>query len=203
MKWLWTTGIALILLMLPQIAFAHTGLETASPSENELIKEPLTEIRLKFNTDIETLSRITLKDEQENEIAIAVEIDQDTMTGTLDKPLDNGKYTVNWSIMGEDTHVIKGNYTFTVDAPVVEPPKEEAKVPEPAPLDSQEDPAAAASTHSSAYDNGETAQTASPDKKTSETTKQTSYSWIYYVVGAVLLLFVLDWILGKRRKQQS
>lgn len=210
MKWLYTTGIALLLLMAPQIAFAHTGLESASPSENEMIKEPLTEIRLKFNTDIESLSRIVLHDEQENEIAIAVDINQDTMTGKLDKPLENGTYTVNWSIMGEDTHVIKGSYSFTVQAPVEQSPEEETQLPDQAPPDSQtppdsqDEPAAEASANSAEANSGGSAQTASPDKPASEgSTKQTSYNWVYYVFGAVLLLLALDWIFGKRRKQRS
>lgn len=40
-------------------------------------------------------------------------------------PLENGNYTVSYKIIGADSHVIEGNYTFSVDRPEQEQAQEE------------------------------------------------------------------------------
>ncbi len=95
--------------------FAHTGLKDASPSEGETVTEELQEITMEFNTAIENGSLFTLLDENGIEVAFEdIRLDKNKLIGTTSEPLIEGRYTVNWSIVGEDGHLIKGEYAFTV-----------------------------------------------------------------------------------------
>lgn len=104
-------------MLFPAAVYAHTGLKTASPEESELVTKPLEKIYLTFATKIESISKIKVLDESGNEVPVKVVTGKDDMTGTFETPLPNGKYTVEWKIIGADGHAIKDQYSFTLDAP--------------------------------------------------------------------------------------
>ncbi|WP_100404117.1 copper resistance CopC family protein [Bacillus sp. FJAT-42315] len=94
---------------------AHTGLQSSYPTEGEMVEGEVKEITMEFNTSIEKGSLFTLFDEKGTEIALEdIQIDKNKLIGTTSESLTEGLYTVNWSIVGEDGHLIKGEYTFTV-----------------------------------------------------------------------------------------
>lgn len=94
---------------------AHTGLESSFPADGETVKKEVKEITMEFNTSIEKGSLFTLLDDNGIEVALEdIQLNDNKLVGTTSEPLKQGRYTVNWSIVGEDGHLIKGEYTFTV-----------------------------------------------------------------------------------------
>ncbi|MFZ7947213.1 MULTISPECIES: copper resistance CopC family protein [Bacillaceae] len=110
-----------LLVMIPTIASAHTELTSSNPAENQVVTEDLKEIVLTYGGKIESLSTMTLiKDGQEGP-EVSVTPKENQLIGTLSAPLENGSYTLTWSIAGEDGHPITGEIPFTVE-------KEEVKL---------------------------------------------------------------------------
>lgn len=110
-----TLLVLMILMLLPNTVFAHTGLKSSTPNDKEIISQPLTEILLEFNTALEKLSTFTLIDTQGQKVIVDnINVDENKLKGTFKSPLPNGDYTVNWKIVGEDGHVIERSFAFSV-----------------------------------------------------------------------------------------
>lgn len=108
-------GLTLLVFLLSgPSAFAHTGLESSTPAEGEVVTEELQEMVLAFNTELEKASSFTVKDAEGMEIPLGVSVENDTMVGTLGAAMADGEYTVNWNIIGADGHPIEGAYAFTL-----------------------------------------------------------------------------------------
>ncbi|MCK6256614.1 copper resistance protein CopC [Fictibacillus sp. KIGAM418] len=120
---------AVFFLCSASIASAHTGLESSQPAEGAVIKENLSKITLTFESKIENLSTMKVtKDGKPLDVKVAVK--NNIMTGTAPSPLENGKYKVNYKIIGADGHIIQKDYSFAVQKPkeekaVKEAPKKE------------------------------------------------------------------------------
>lgn len=112
---LFTAVLLGMLVLQAPVAMAHTKLSSSNPAEGAVVSEPLQEIVLTFNTEIEPLSTFTLKDEGGNEVAgIGVSVQGTEMTGLLEQAAGNGRYTVEWKIVGRDGHPIQGELGFEV-----------------------------------------------------------------------------------------
>ncbi|MDD9785755.1 copper resistance protein CopC [Priestia megaterium] len=108
-------------LAVPTVSFAHTHVQTTVPENGATVTAPLKEIKLTFETHIEKISTITVtKDGQKISLA-SQKVEGHDLIASLDQPLENGSYTVNWEIVGEDGHVMKDSIAFKVDV------KDEAK----------------------------------------------------------------------------
>lgn len=105
-----------VVFQLPSFAFAHSELESATPAEGEKVTTDLETVVLTFSTKIESLSTIKLKNDNK-EIPLQVSVEDDQMIGKMNAPLENGNYTVEYKVIGADSHVIEGNYTFSVERP--------------------------------------------------------------------------------------
>lgn len=98
--------------------FAHTGIKSSSPENGETIVDEIQEIMLKFDTEVEQNSTFTLKTKGGDPISIRnINLDEEIMEGTLDEPLNNGDYELDWSIIGVDGHPIEGTLSFSVKVP--------------------------------------------------------------------------------------
>lgn len=113
-----------IVLNLPISVFAHSDLESATPAKGEKVTTDLEAVVLTFSTKIESLSTMKLKNENE-EIPLQISIEDNQMIGKMNNRLENGNYTVEYKIIGADSHVIEGNYSFAVDRPEQAQPKQE------------------------------------------------------------------------------
>lgn len=100
----------------------HTALEAASPGEGARVERPVTEIRLRFTTEVQAaLSSITLRGPSG---VVASTEEPGVVTGSggqelrlpLEDPLPGGAYTVEWRTAGPDSHPIEGRYDFRVQA---------------------------------------------------------------------------------------
>ena len=131
MKRLFTAVAAILLAMsISTSAFAHSHISGTNPADGEVVTEPLQEIILEFDGDIEQGSFIDVTTTSGEEIDVQdIIIGEGTLTGTLAEPLQNDDYQVNWSIISADGHPLEGEFTFAVDAPVSESEEEVTEEP--------------------------------------------------------------------------
>ena len=57
-------------------------------------------------------------------------IEDGEMWATFLQPIENGDYKVEWKIIGADGHPINGEFSFSVNVPVIETPAEEQIEPQ-------------------------------------------------------------------------
>ncbi|MEH7549098.1 MULTISPECIES: copper resistance CopC family protein [Bacillaceae] len=118
-----------LLVMVPSMASAHTELTSSNPAANQVVIEDQKQMVLTYEGKIESLSTMTLvKDGQEIPFA-NVTPKENHLIGIISTPLENGSYTIKWSIAGEDGHPITGEIPFTVQKEVKEDQKAETKQP--------------------------------------------------------------------------
>ena len=117
-----STGILAVLAisLLATAANAHPKLTSASPAADVSSKVSPTEIKLNFSEGvIAKFSGLELKDEAGKTSATGVPTndpkDQKQLIVPLPTPLTAGHYTVTWHAVSEDTHRVKGEYSFGVD----------------------------------------------------------------------------------------
>lgn len=118
--------ISIFFLTYASSALAHTGLESSSPQNGDIVKEELEQITLTFETKIEQGSTFELQNSIGETIPVAnISLAENQLVGAFSNPLENGEYQVTWNIIGADGHLIEGIVSFTVDVPVTEAPVEE------------------------------------------------------------------------------
>ncbi|WP_158582993.1 copper resistance CopC family protein [Lysinibacillus yapensis] len=118
-----TIAAAAVLLAttISHTAFAHSNLGASNPADGEVVAEPLNEITLEFEGQIEQGSFIEVTTTSGQAVEIQdITIGEGTLTGTVAEPLPNGDYSVNWSIISADGHPLEGDFSFKVDVPVTE-----------------------------------------------------------------------------------
>ena len=101
-----------------QSALAHPKLMETVPSANARAQSPL-DIKLTFSEAlIAKFSKVDLKDQAGKPVetgpATADQRDKKLLVVPLKSPLAPGQYTVEWQVVSEDTHRIKGSYSFEV-----------------------------------------------------------------------------------------
>lgn len=107
-------------------AFAHTGLESSTPSNGQVIQEELKDITLTFEGKIEQGSSFEVRSTDGATISVDnISINDGQMTGTLSNALENGDYEVIWNIVGADGHPIEGSIPFTVEVATATTPVDE------------------------------------------------------------------------------
>jgi methionine-rich copper-binding protein CopC len=114
------TLAVLAISLLATSANAHPKLNSVSPTPDVSSKVSPTEIKLNFSEGvIAKFSGLELKDEAGKTIATGVPAndprDQKQLVVPLPAPLTAGHYTVTWHAVSEDTHRVKGEYSFGVD----------------------------------------------------------------------------------------
>ena len=120
-----------ILLFLPMTANAHSPLTSSSPQSGEKLNGPPAEIVLVFKSSVKLIkvSLSALSEKQSKSPLGKLFGDHDSKPIALDTSslmkirkrhfislplLGSGKYLFAWLAMGEDSHVIKGEFTFTI-----------------------------------------------------------------------------------------
>ena len=107
--------IALALgLGLTAAVYAHTPLKASSPAADTVLAAPRA-IELTFNGDVR-LTAVTLTDPggHEKHLDAVPAAVASTFSLAIHEPLAPGKYTVVWRAVGGDTHIITGEFGFTV-----------------------------------------------------------------------------------------
>ncbi|MFT4788474.1 MAG: methionine-rich copper-binding protein CopC [Paraglaciecola sp.] len=97
--------------------FAHTGLTSSIPANNAMLMKSPEKVKVVFKDEVRLVSLSVLNAKVES-----VEIDfapsmKASETFSYDLPmLMPSNYTVSWTIMGEDGHKMKGDFSFMVHA---------------------------------------------------------------------------------------
>ncbi|MBN6188866.1 copper resistance protein CopC [Aneurinibacillus sp. BA2021] len=138
--------VFLLMLMTSQV-FAHSRIENSTPQNGEVVTKPVQEISVQFNAGIERVSKLEIKNEQGQTFPVRdIQAGGKSLKATLDKPLPNGKYKVEWMNIGEDGHSLRGSFTFEVQAapqakpepqPSQQPQQQEQPAPQPTKADVQ------------------------------------------------------------------
>ncbi|MFD0588248.1 copper resistance protein CopC [Paenibacillus sp. GCM10027627] len=111
-----------LMLMVPMAAMAHSTLDTATPAKDAAVDASPEKIEMSFDTKIEKLSNFKLFNAAGEQMTTGkAVVEGSTMTGTVDNVLENGAYTVKWTIIGADGHPVEGEYSFSVAAPSPSP----------------------------------------------------------------------------------
>jgi methionine-rich copper-binding protein CopC len=114
------SAIALIVASLSGTAvFAHADLQSAEPAAGSAATTSPTQIRITFSEAvIAQFSGVELKDQAGKLIATgkaAVDpANKNVLIVPISEPLPAGNYKVEWHAVSEDTHRVKGNYSFSV-----------------------------------------------------------------------------------------
>jgi methionine-rich copper-binding protein CopC len=112
-------AITLSLLSVSQTpAFAHAELKTSNPAAETSVAD-VQEIRLGFNEGVNPkFSGADLKDEKGTAVATgSAKIDgknRKELIVPVSAKLTPGSYTVEWHAVSEDSHRVKGRFTFKV-----------------------------------------------------------------------------------------
>jgi methionine-rich copper-binding protein CopC len=101
-------------------ANAHPTLTSATPPADLSTLSSPREIRLTFSEGvIPKFSGLELKDQSGKTIATEPAAtdpkDKKQLVVPLKAPLAVGSYTVNWHVVSEDTHRVRGQYSFRVE----------------------------------------------------------------------------------------
>ena len=122
LKHIFTAAVIVLLVMsLSNSAFAHSHFKGSNPTDGDVITEPLNEIVLDFDGQIEQGSFIDVTTTSGQAVKLQeIFIGEGTLTGTVAEPLPNDEYQVNWSIISTDGHPLEGDFSFTVNVPIPE-----------------------------------------------------------------------------------
>jgi methionine-rich copper-binding protein CopC len=106
---------AAVLIAFASIAAAHTPLTASVPAAKATVSAPVKEIVLEFGGDVR-LTAVVLTDAQggNRKVASAPAAVAKKFTLAVEEDLRPGTYTVNWRAVGADTHVVSGDFRFTV-----------------------------------------------------------------------------------------
>lgn len=116
----------LMLFTFTNTVAAHTGLDNSSPKDGEVVTEQVQEISLDFETKIEKGSTFEVNAVNGPAVPITnITLNEKHMSGTVEQPLENGEYLVQWEIIGADGHPIEGEITFFVEMEQTEELKKE------------------------------------------------------------------------------
>lgn len=112
MKTLIMAGLVAATLVNP--AFAHTQLKSTVPADGSTVATAPAEIVLTFSEPARLMA-LSIQKEGGAEQKIAALPAAATATTKIAAPkLENGRYTLNYRVVGADGHVMNGKVTFTV-----------------------------------------------------------------------------------------
>jgi methionine-rich copper-binding protein CopC len=100
-------------------AYAHPELQSAEPAVGAAITTPPKQIRITFNENvIPKFSGVEVKDQTDKVIstgnAATDPANKKLLIVPLKEQLPPGDYRVEWHAVSDDTHRVKGSYSFSV-----------------------------------------------------------------------------------------
>jgi copper resistance protein C len=178
-----------ILMFVPTLVFAHTGLESSNPAEGSEVIEKLGSIELNFNSSVQQGSIVTVIDESGQETPVkSIEIHDNILNVYFEQPLSNGEYKVKWDIISADSHPVSGEYSFTVNVEEVE---QETPLKE---ADTNQDEITDQESTNDQVENGLNSKT---ETKTDESQSNVGV----LLIGAVIIVILLFVLIARRKKK--
>ena len=114
-----TITLLLLSFILCSQAFAHTKLESSIPENGSTVDESPKVILLSFNNTIR-LTKVTLSKAGEKPIKLKLDKSKKFETNfslslkQVETSNQSGEYSIEWRGIGQDGHVVKGEFTYTV-----------------------------------------------------------------------------------------
>jgi len=106
--------IALTIIGMPSLLYAHGNLASSAPEDGSRIRE-VTQIQLVFSATVRLEAmRIRNTDGAEVELESTSTDSAITHTISLDEPLTPGRYSASWRSISSDSHVVNGEIRFIV-----------------------------------------------------------------------------------------
>lgn len=112
---------AIVGLVLPGTASAHTGFESSSPADGSVVDTPVDIVTVAFTGEATPVGDqfIALTSAGELQEPVSIEtVDNVNFTIRFDPPLAGGVTGLRWNVQAADSHPIEGAFSFTVDATV-------------------------------------------------------------------------------------
>jgi len=107
--------LAALLVAFASIAAAHTPLTASGPPAKATVAAPVKEIVLEFGGDVRLTAVVQTDAQGSNKKVAAIPAAvAKKFTLAVEEDLKPGAYTVNWRAVGADTHVVSGDFRFTV-----------------------------------------------------------------------------------------
>ncbi|MGE4030076.1 MAG: copper resistance CopC/CopD family protein [Thermoleophilia bacterium] len=130
---LWTIAAIICAAVLPGAALAHAVVETSSPGVEERVDVAPERVRITFSEPVQLLRAddADVVDGEGTAVSRPARVsprDARVLDIPLATDLDNGTYTVRYSIIGADSHVIPGVFVFGIGPGDLGPPYSAAGV---------------------------------------------------------------------------
>lgn len=108
-------GLLVLAVVASELALAHTELSLSVPAKGVAVAGPVAELKLEFAGDVR-LTAVSVHDAMGHELPVQA---PPTEVGSkfalaLPEPLAEGKYIVTWRAVGADTHIVSGDFQFSV-----------------------------------------------------------------------------------------
>jgi copper transport protein len=107
----------IMIAAMPKVAFSHALLEKAKPAPDAHLQSAPKEIVLLFNERLEdelySIKVFNNKGEMISTSKTELSLDQKQLKHPISS-LENGSYTISYSVLSSDGHPIKGSYIFSV-----------------------------------------------------------------------------------------
>jgi methionine-rich copper-binding protein CopC len=109
-------AFGLAVLGLTALVQGHTKLEKSEPAAGAVVTAAPKQIQLWFNEKLDAaVSKIDLTSPSGKvELSPAHAASDKSLTAGVAGKLADGTYTVAWQTAGDDGHMVKGDFTFTV-----------------------------------------------------------------------------------------
>ena len=183
---------------------AHATLSESTPADGAVVTEPLREVVLTFSERVEpTANGFTVTADGGAVEPVVTAADGATWALSFE-PIDSGAVAVTYDVVSVDGHLITGELSFTVDAPVVvttalaplaSAPPSAAPTTAAAPVATAA--ATAVATSPSTTVATVPATTVAPD---SDDGGSDTVLWVIVIAGGVVLLGVLGWSAARRSR---
>lgn len=112
-KWLQALSV---LALTVSAAHAHTQLSVSVPADGATLSDPPKEVMLHFSEPVK-LTMLTVQRDNNEKRNLGPLPTQANVVFTVAAPaLEKGSYVVSWRALSEDTHVMTGEFTFSVGA---------------------------------------------------------------------------------------
>ncbi|MET3211252.1 UNVERIFIED_CONTAM: copper transport protein [Paenibacillus sp. PvR008] len=108
-----------LLLLFPHLSWAHAFIVESSPTENQVLDKPPSQVTITFNENLQSaFMSMKVTDETGKRVdtgkARLNPEHEDTMEIKLIRGMKNGIYTVNWRALSADGHPVNGVIPFQV-----------------------------------------------------------------------------------------
>lgn len=191
----------MVLLFIPNAVLAHTGLKSSNPENNQVVTEALKEVVMEFNTDIEPVSKFEVVDDSGKAYKVAdIKVNKSQMVGTMEEPLNNGTYTVNWKIIGQDGHPIKGALSFKIEISPSETPSSAPTETAPAVSPSSSVPVAPESQSPVSSSDAPEFQVEPDSSESTSLAASSNASWIFLGLAVAVLVAFIAIAIFRRKK---